>query len=262
MAERAAPIVIKIGGSVLTDPKAYARVAGWLSARVLGPPVLAVVSAETGVTDRLLREAERIVASPSARARDLLWATGELRSAALLALHLEARGIPACALNVHETGLHDVDGTGGRFAARTASITRALATHGAVVAPGFLGTRGDGTIVSLGRGGSDLSAVTLAAALGASRCELIKDVPGYFTADPADDPHARHIADLDIDRALSLADEGCALVQRAALAAAAEAGLPLVITTIAADSRQTVIHPVKGFRHAICHSNDSRRAAF
>lgn len=257
MPERPAPIVVKIGGSVLTSRRAYVRAARWLADRVLGPPLLVVVSAEQGATDRLLAEARSISAAPDPRALDLLWATGELRSAALLALHLQSRGVPACALNVHETGLHHA---GGALAVRAGELSRALEAHAVVVVPGFLGATDRGAIVSLGRGGSDLTAVTLAAALGASHCELIKDVPGYFTADPATDADARHLPHLDFDTAIAMAAAGCALVQPAALHAAEAHGLRLLITTTRADDPRTVVSTT-GDHHAICDEDHSCRAA-
>ncbi|HEX6324468.1 MAG TPA: hypothetical protein VFZ36_12135 [Vicinamibacterales bacterium] len=253
-----APIVIKLGGSVLTGRRAYARAARWLAGRVFGPPLLVVVSAEQGQTDRLQAEAEAIGGPPDRRALDLLWATGELRSAALLALHLQARGVPACALNVHETGLPDA---GGAPAVRTRELTRALESHAVVVAPGFLGTTERGAIVSLGRGGSDLTAVTLAAALGATHCELIKDVPGYFTADPAADAGARHLPHLDFGTAIGMAAAGCPLVQSAALQAAEAHGVRLLITTTRAEDPRTVVSNTGAHHHAFCHEDDSRRAA-
>jgi aspartate kinase len=260
---RTAPIVLKIGGSVLTGPKAYARTAKWLQQSCegllgLGAPVVVVVSAESGVTDRLLADAQAICPAPDARALDLLWSTGELRSAALLALHLQARGVPARALNVHEAGLR----TGGAaLGVRTEHLTRALEAHAVVIVPGFLATEAGGAIVSLGRGGSDLSAVALAAAVGAERCELIKDVPGYFTADPAADAGARHIPFIDFETALEMAAGGCDLVQAAALEAARACGVRLVIRTTDAAGRRTIVSPSEGESHAFRHEDHSRRAA-
>lgn len=258
MPDRATPVVIKLGGSVLTGPRAYARAAAWLSDRVLGPPLLVVVSAESGTTDRLLDEAASIAERPDPRALDLLWATGELRSAALLALHLQARGVPACALNVHESGL---ERDGSRMTVRTGALLTALETHAVVVVPGFLGCTPRGAIVSLGRGGSDLSAVTLAAALSAAHCELIKDVPGYFTKDPAHFSDARHLPYVDVETAIDMAAGGCDLVQRAALEYAQAHGLRLVITTLRAGDRRTIVHTKGTTRHAFRHQNDPCRAA-
>ncbi|MDQ3171609.1 MAG: hypothetical protein M3Q55_15855 [Acidobacteriota bacterium] len=260
-ASRPAPVVLKIGGSVLTGPKAYARTAKWLQQSCDGPlgfgaPVLVVVSAENGVTDRLLADAEAICPSPDTRALDLLWSTGELRSAALLALHLQARAVPARALNVHEAGLR---AGGAALAARTDYLTRALEAHAVVIVPGFLATEA-GAIVSLGRGGSDLSAVTLAAAVGADRCELIKDVPGYFTSDPATSSGATHIPFIDFEAALAMAAAGCDLVQAAALDAARALGVRLVIRTTDAAGRRTLV-ATEGEHHAFRHEDDSRRAA-
>jgi aspartate kinase len=89
-----------------------------------------------------------------------------------------------------------------------------------------------GAIVSLGRGGSDLSAVLIAIGLKADRCELIKDVPGYFEDDPDKNARAQHLPSLSFGRALEMAGEGCELVQLRALVAAAEVGLPLVIRSM------------------------------
>ena len=247
---------------MLTGPKAYARAARWLARRWRGAdglrsPLLAIVSAENGVTDRLLAEAQAIAATPDPRALDLLWATGEQRSAALLALHLQALGIPSCALNAHETGLHHA---GGALCVRTRHVRRALESHAIVVAPGFLASTPGRAIVTLGRGGSDLSAVALAAALGARSCELIKDVPGYFTADPALDASAAHLPRIEIDRAIAMADGGCDLVQASALRSARRHGIELRIRTAGDDVRHTTV-TLKGEAHAICHEDDSRRAA-
>ncbi len=262
MTDRTAPVVIKIGGSVLTGPKAYARAARWLARRWRAPeglhrPLLAVVSAENGVTDCLLAEAGAIASPPDPRALDLLWATGEQRSAALLALHLQALGIPACALNAHETGLHH---TRGVLAVRTRHLRRALESHAIVVAPGFLASTPTRAIVTLGRGGSDLSAVALAAALGARFCELIKDVPGYFTADPAREESAAHIPRIGIDTAIAMADAGCDHVQATALRSAPLHNIELHIRTAGDDARHTTV-TLEGERDAIRHEDDSRRTA-
>lgn len=234
--------VIKIGGSVFTGPAAYRDVAASIAARLPARPgerLVVVVSAEFGTTDALLETARSIVEEPDPGTLDLLWSTGEIRSAALLALSLQAVGVRAVAANVHQTGLT----TGGEF--RPLRLLALLASHDVVVAPGFL-ARGPGdAVVSLGRGGSDLTAVLLAAGLGAARCELVKDVPGYFSADPRHDPAARPLAALSFATALAMADGGCALVQRQALEAAQAHGLPLVVRSLDA-SGHTVVAAAAG----------------
>jgi aspartate kinase len=237
--------VIKIGGSVLTGAAAYARAAVFVEGRLAEHPnerLVVVVSAEFGVTDRLLASALEIASDPDPATLDLLWSTGELRSAALLALHLQSRGVRATALNVHQTGLTepDVHAGPGRMAIRSLRLSSALARHDVVVAPGFL-ARGDAdAVVSLGRGGSDLTAVLLAAGLGARQCELVKDVPGYFSTDPNVDASAAHLPVVDFAQALAMADAGCDLVQRQALELARDRRLPLVVRAMDSPTRTIV----------------------
>jgi aspartate kinase len=224
--------ILKIGGSVLRSDQAYRRVAaaigGWLL-ETPGVRLVVIVSARHGVTDALLATARDLAEDPDPAALDLLWSTGEVRSAALLALALHAAGIDAVAANVHQAGI--VTG-GGAPGVRPLRLRALAARHDVVVVPGFLArTAGDG-LVTLGRGGSDLSAVLLAAGLGADRCTLIKDVAGYFSADPHVEPGARHLPRLTYDEALEKAAGGCGLVQRQALEAARDAGLPLAVRAL------------------------------
>ncbi|MEO6213780.1 MAG: hypothetical protein ABIP65_09165 [Vicinamibacterales bacterium] len=229
--------VLKVGGSVLTGPQAFRRVAAFIGERLVqraGERLVIVVSAENGTTDRLFATAAEIVAEPDGPTMDLLWSTGETHSAALLALHLQARGIRAAAANIHQTGLVEPDHAEqpGRSSVRPLRLLSMLDDYEVVVAPGFLARGSGDRIVSLGRGGSDLTAVLLAAGLRASRCELVKDVPGYFTSDPKRDPDARPVAALSFARALELADQGCQLVQRHALVAARDRALPLLVRAL------------------------------
>jgi aspartate kinase len=233
--------VIKIGGSILKNARAYRRAARYVRNRHDASPderLVVVVSAQEGVTDWLAANACQIVSQPNPSALDLLWSTGELRSVALLVLHLQALGISAAALNIHEAGLALAD------TSRTASasphdvrinsrrLRSALLQHPVAVVPGFFATDAAGAVRSLGRGGSDLTAVLLAKGLSASRCELLKDVPGYFTSDPHGNPKARHLPHLTFEHALALADDGCDLVQRKAIELAAQCNLPLVVRSL------------------------------
>jgi aspartate kinase len=265
--------VLKVGGSVLRDAASYAATARFLKERLAGHAderLVVIVSAQYGATDDLLAEAEAITDAPADSALDLLWSTGELRSVARLALHLQRIGVSAIPFNVHQTGLVadrplGLTGMTGTTV-RPLRLLAALAVSRIVIVPGFLGVSAGGTITSLGRGGSDLTAVLLAIAVRANACELIKDVPGYFTADPHHDAEARPIHDLSIDDALGMADEGCDLVQRAALAAAAHAGLHMVIRSMDAAAPVTHVHASmsrqdRSKQHGVRHQDDSRRAA-
>jgi aspartate kinase len=236
-AKREEIAVIKIGGSILTNSKAYRRAAIFIRNRHRASPgerLVVVVSAQEGTTDALERTARRIADPPNPAVLDLLWSTGELRSVSLLALHLQTLGIHAAALNIHEAGLLlPKDGCeSGRLLSNPGRLRQALAHNPVAIVPGFLAVNHEGSVVSLGRGGSDLTAVLLAERLGASRCELIKDVAGYFSSDPHHDPAARHLPHLSFEQALVLAVAGCDLVQRKAIEAAARCNLPLVIRSL------------------------------
>ena len=230
---RASPIVLKLGGSVLTSLSAYreaARFVAEMSRRHEAAGIVAVVSAEDGHTDALRREALELADEPDNDALDLLWSTGEHRSVALLTLALRSEGVTAVPLNAHQTGVRR-SASSRAVAASLLVLRAALVTHRVVVAPGFLATS-EQRLVTLGRGGSDWSAVILAAALGAQSCVLVKDVDGYFTADPALDRRARRLPHLTHALAIAQADTGCPLVQRDALVEAATHGLPLIVRSI------------------------------
>jgi aspartokinase len=229
--------VVKIGGSILTTARAYRRAAIFVRGMLRANPderLVVVVSAQEGATDSLERAARTIHREPNSAARDLLWSTGEIRSVALLALHLEALGVRAAALNIHEAGLTlpETVREAGQIRLNAGRLAGVLADFPVAVVPGFFATNAANQVVSLGRGGSDLTAVLLAEGLRACRCELIKDVPGYFTADPHHDSAARHIPFLSFEQAISMAVEGCNLVQGQAIEAAARCGLPLVIRSV------------------------------
>jgi aspartate kinase len=179
---------------------------------------------------------------------DLLWSTGEIRSVALLTLYLQKLEVLAAGLNIHETGL--------RFIANCKvpnnvdfmhdGIEQTLAHFPVAVVPGFFGIGKNGSIRSLGRGGSDLTAVVIADALGAAQCELIKDVPGYFTDDPNRHRAVRHLPSLTFAQALAMAKAGCSLVQTEALELAAQSGLRIVVRSLNGDERKTVVGEFEG----------------
>lgn len=231
--------VIKIGGSILTNARAYRRAALFVRNRHRVSPgerLVVVVSAQKDSTDALELAAKKITESPDPAALDILWSTGELRSVALLTLHLQSLGVPAVAVNIHEAGLtvpeNERDAVTGHVQIQPARLREFLEKHSIAIVPGFFAIDSADRVVSLGRGGSDLTAVLLAIGLEASRCELLKDVAGYFTSDPHRNANAKHVPSLSFERALKLADEGCDLVHRKAIEAAARRGLPLVIRSL------------------------------
>ncbi|HSR69902.1 MAG TPA: hypothetical protein VLU25_18385 [Acidobacteriota bacterium] len=257
MSEGLSLSVLKLGGSVLRGHDDYQAAADHLAARRKNDPqrrLLVVVSAQQGHTDRLLRQASRLQSAPDADALDLLWATGELRSVALLTLALRARRQDVCGLNVHQCGLQvECAADPGRPAGgpqqapspqvtlRRLSLLRWLRRHPLVIVPGFLAVAPGQGLRTLGRGGSDWSALLLAAALKADACELVKDVPGYFDRDPKRFPEALPLARLTFDKALQMADEGCDLVQRQALESARRFGLDLLVRSLHHEAASTLI---------------------
>jgi aspartate kinase len=233
--------VLKIGGSVLRDGESFRAAATFIAERTSdNERLVIIVSAQYGLTDALLGEAREIAGEPNADALDLLWSTGELRSVALLALHLQQLGVRAEALNVHQAGLIWADDA---TEVRPLRILAALADARVIIVPGFLAVVPGGAVRSLGRGGSDLTAVLLATALRADRCELIKDVSGYYTADPHVHADAEPITSLSMERALVMAREGCDLVQPAALEAARRSALPLTVCSLAPAAPVTHVYP-------------------
>jgi aspartate kinase len=234
-------VVIKLGGSILVRPTAYKRAAGFVRNRLGTHPdekLVIVVSAQEGTTDRLERAAKKIVREPHATALDLLWSTGEIRSVAILALELQALGVQTVPLNIHQAGLSVLEDEsdhlqfGGTAQCNPETLFGVLEKYPSAIVPGFFATDSEQAIASLGRGGSDLTAVLLAQGLQACRCELIKDVPGYFTSDPHQDMDARPISQLTFEQALEFANTGCDLVQRKAIETAKSCGLPLVIRSL------------------------------
>lgn len=258
-------VVIKLGGSVLVDDESYREAARFLVRRLHNcseERFVVVVSARKGLTDELEQLARGITGYPNPRTLDLLWSTGEMHSVALLTLHLEELGVAAVGLNAHETGLR-FNGAGGREDARVESLSselqRAFDDHSVVVAPGFFGTLTNGTLVSLGRGGSDLSAVLLAEQLEAEQCELIKDVHGYFTEDPNVHQRAKHLAWLSYEQALEMADRGCELVQPGAIEIARTVGLRLVVRTLDDAAAASVVSADEHAAERLAHGEKSTK---
>jgi aspartate kinase len=165
---------------------------------------------------------------------------------ALLVFALQALGIQAAAANVHQTGLFHAPEAASdtpRFSGAAASTWRncrlrplrlrsLLAAADVVVAPGFLARSVGDRVRSLGRGGSDLTAVLLASGLDAGTCELLKDVPGYFNADPHITPDATPLEALGYDTAIEMAHQGCGLVHLQALEAARDLNVRLIVRGI------------------------------
>lgn len=246
-----APLVIKFGGTSLATASRIRRAARRVRAQLRrGRRVAVVVSANGGATDRIVRLLAQVSAGrrPDLREADRALATGEDLSAALLASALGALGVAARSLRGGEAGVRAEGGfCGGRIAAVDPSSVRELLGAGVVpVVSGFQGVRDDGETVTLGRGASDLSAVAIAAALGAE-CHIVTDVRGVYDRDPRTDPGACFFARIDHTQLVRLAERGARVVQREAAAEALRRGIPLRIYHFAAaveSDAGTVVGPV------------------
>ena len=216
-------VVQKFGGSSLGEADRIRRVAQRIArARADGADLVVVVSAMGDTTDELLELAGAITDDPDPRELDMLLATGEHQSATLVSMALHALGVKAISLTGAQAGI-TTDEAHGR--ARIANVeprrVRRELEHGnVVIVAGFQGQRsgsdedgGPGETTTLGRGGSDTTAVALAAALGAARCQIFTDVRGIFTADPRVVGDARQLSTIGYEEMLELAQQGAQVMQ-------------------------------------------------
>lgn len=210
-------VVQKYGGSSVADVKKINFVASRIRERVGdGKQVVVVVSAMGDTTDDLLELASRLSTRPPAREMDALLATGEQITAALLALALYELGTPAVSLTGWQAGLYTDDHhrQARILDIQAVRIHQELANGNVVIVAGFQGLNQYSDITTLGRGGSDATAVALAAALSAEACEIYSDVPGVFTADPRLVPAARKLDVISYEEMLELAALGAQVLQR------------------------------------------------
>lgn len=209
--EDAMLIVQKFGGSSLAGTERLRRAAGIAAeARRRGHSVLVVVSAMGDTTDELLDMAHEISSQPPARELDALISTGEQQSAALMAITLESMGLAARSFTGWQAGIiTDGSHAEARIEMIAAGELAAALERGEIaVVSGFQGVSPEGGITTLGRGGSDTTAVALAAALDAERCEIYTDVDGIYTADPRIVSGARRLEEIDFRDMLLLAGAG------------------------------------------------------
>jgi aspartate kinase len=235
-------IVRKYGGACFADRERLLRVARQVLAGGILPVVI-VVSARQGVTDQLSGEAQELGALPSHAARDLLLATGELQSAALLAAAVTQLGGKAEVVppwTVFETNAEFGNATIEKV--EVAAVRRCLARGVVPIVPGFIGGTRDGHVTTLGRGGSDYSAVALGVALQAARVELCKaEVDGIYDADPHTHDGARRFETMTHAEALRLSGSGARVLQAKAAALASHWGIPVQVRPAFAEGRGTTI---------------------
>ena len=239
-----ARIVRKYGGSSLREPEQIRQVARYIAdLKWNGDEVVVVVSAMAATTDELLSLARKLHPDPPRREMDMLLSTGERISCALLAMAIEAEGVSAISYTGSQVGIiTDTHHGEARIVdVRPTRLLQALEEGQVVVVAGFQGVSVNKEITTLGRGGSDATAIALAAAIKADRCELMKEVQGLHTANPNAVPDADVIEVLDFNSALRLARGGANALQSEAARLALDHRVPLAIGNTATDKIGTIV---------------------
>jgi aspartate kinase len=225
-------VVQKFGGTSVADPqKIKAAAAKAIARHDAGDQVVVVVSAMGHQTDHLVELAGQITPRPNAREMDMLLSTGEQVSVALFAMAIQAAGREAVSLTGAQIGIR-TDSRHGKARIKSIStdhVRRLLDGGAIVIAAGFQGIDQHGNITTLGRGGSDTTAVALAAVLGADLCEIYTDVDGIYTTDPRILPAARRLSSIAYDEMLELASLGAGVMHSRSIEFAKKFGVPVMV---------------------------------
>jgi aspartate kinase len=237
-------IVQKYGGTSVGNPTRIKNVASRVAKhRAQGDQIVVVVSAMSGVTDNLIKLAKEIMPLPSERELDMLLATGEQTTIALTAMALHSLDIKAVSLTGAQAGiLTDGVHTKAKIQNITPKQIHALLDDGnVVIVAGFQGQTPEGQITTLGRGGSDLTAIALAAALKADLCQIYTDVDGVYTADPRIVPGARKLDEISYDEMLELASLGAKVMQSRSVEFAKKFGVIFEVRSSLNDNPGTIV---------------------
>src|SRR5512143_3210753 len=237
-------IVQKYGGTSVGNPDRIKNVAARVAKyRAKGDQVVVVVSAMSGVTDNLIKLAKEIMPLPNEREMDVLLATGEQTTIALTAIALHSLGVPAVSLTGAQAGIV-TDGvhTKARIQNITPKKIHELLNQGnVVIVAGFQGQTIEGQVTTLGRGGSDLTAIALAAALKADLCQIYTDVDGVYTSDPRIVPNARKLEEIAYDEMLELAGSGAKVMQLRSVEFAKKFGVVFEVRSSLNDNPGTIV---------------------
>ena len=237
-------IVQKFGGTSVGSIERIRRVAERVvSFQQAGHSLVVVLSAMSGETDRLTKLAHEVTACPDDREMDMLLSTGERVTIALLAMELRGRGVNARSFTGRQVGIiTDSSHTKARIARITADRIKDALGEGIIpIVAGFQGINEQSDVTTLGRGGSDLTAVALAAALKADRCIIYTDVDGIYTADPNIVPTARRLNKIAYEEMLELASLGAKVLQSRSVEFAARYGVPVEVQSSFKEGQGTLV---------------------
>ncbi|EAI0990837.1 aspartate kinase [Campylobacter coli] len=247
-------IVQKYGGtSVGTLERIDAVAERVIKSAKEGHQLVVVVSAMSGVTNTLIEQAEYFSKNPNGKDMDILLSSGERVTSALLSIALNERGYPSLAFSGRKTGIiTDSVSTKARISyIDTQAITKALNEGKIVVVAGFQGVDKEGDVTTLGRGGSDLSAVAVAGALKADLCEIYTDVDGVYTTDPRIEPKAKKLDKISYEEMLELASLGAKVLQNRSVELAKKLNVKLVTRSSFNDNEGTMITKEDGMEQAL-----------
>ena len=237
-------IVKKFGGTSVANKERIFNVARrCIEDYKNGNDVVVVLSAMGKYTDELITMAQDISEKPPKREMDMLFTIGEQMSVALMSMAMDSLGVPAVSLNAFQVAMHTTSVHGNARLKRidTERIRRELDSRKIVVVTGFQGIDKYDDYTTLGRGGSDTTAVALAAALHADACEIYTDVDGVYTADPRKVPSARKLKEITYDEMLDLATLGAGVLHNRSVEMAKKYGVPLVVRSSLNTSEGTVV---------------------
>jgi len=237
-------IVQKFGGTSVGDLDRIQNVASRVSeTKKAGNDVVVVVSAMSGETNKLVQYAEHFSSSPSRAEMDMLLSSGERVTASLLSIALNEIGHVACAMTGRKAGIvTDTVHTKARIENINPEVMKSAIKEGKIiVVAGFQGVNEKGDVTTLGRGGSDLSAVAIAGALKADLCEIYTDVSGIYTTDPRIEPKAKKLDNISYDEMLELASLGAKVLQNRSVELAKKLNVNLVTRTSFSNEEGTLI---------------------
>ncbi len=237
-------VVQKYGGTSVGSIERIHRVADRVArTQREGHRIVVVLSAMSGETDRLVKMAYEATQAPDERELDMLLSTGERITIALLAMELRGRGLNARSYTGRQVGIMtDSAHTKARIARVSADRIREAIDEGVIpVVAGFQGINERSDVTTLGRGGSDLSAVALAAALKADRCIIFTDVDGVYTADPNIVPAAKRIEKISYEEMLEMASLGAKVLQTRSVEFAAKFGVPVEVNSSFKEGKGTLV---------------------
>jgi len=237
-------VVQKYGGSSVADVEKIRKVADRVAAtRASGKQVVVVVSAMGDTTDELLSLARQVCENPARRELDMLLTAGERISMALLSMALNDRGVPAVSFTGSQSGIitNDSHANARIVEVRPYRVQDELERGKVVIVAGYQGVSYKKEVTTLGRGGSDTTAVALAAALGAEACEIYSDVEGVYTADPRVVPESRRLSEISYEEMQEMAEAGAKVLNAQAVEFAKDKGIAIYARSTFGGSGETVV---------------------